>query len=53
MANLAVHGSQSIVYLNSAVLGITNQISFMIDYNVSTIPGIDIMGPVEVTPRII
>jgi hypothetical protein len=51
MAQTAVHGSQSVVYINSVVFGVTNSITFMIDYNVTTNRGIDVMGPVEITPE--
>jgi len=54
MANqLAIHGSQCTVYLNNNLLGITNSFSYTIDYNVTVNRGIDLMGPVEVSPRII
>lgn len=45
-----IHGSQIVVYVNSVVFGIANNVSFMIDYGVVENRGIDTMGAVEVTP---
>jgi hypothetical protein len=53
MAQIAIIGPQLAVYVNSNIFGICNHFTYSVDYAVVSNVGIDVMGPVEITPRII
>jgi hypothetical protein len=48
---LALQGSQILLYINASVFGIASSFMYSIDYESVSIHGIDLMGPVEVTPE--
>jgi hypothetical protein len=51
MSTLALQAGQVLIHVNYAVFGIATSFSYSIDYESVSLYGIDVMGPIEVTPE--